>query len=36
MWGGTRDAMQNMYYLLLIQRQQNGHTVNMKFINTVA
>ena len=36
MWGGTRDAMQNMYYLLLIQRQQNGHTVNMKFLNTVA
>ena len=35
MWGGTRDAMPNMYSLLLMQRQQNGHTENMKFLNTV-
>ena len=36
MWGGTRDAMLIMYYLLLMQRQLNGHTVNMKFLNSVA
>jgi hypothetical protein len=35
MWGCIRGAMPNMYSLLLIQRQQNGHTENMKFLNTV-
>jgi hypothetical protein len=35
MLGGTRGAMPNMYSLLLMQRQQYGHTENMKFLNTV-
>ena len=35
MLGGTRGAMPNRYSLLLMQRQQYGHTENMKFLNTV-